>query len=141
MNAKTLIAIKQHGETLLRAFPHSTERDPIALCKKLRLVESATRRIMTDYCNGAADEEQADRASENGVAKAAKLLGLDKCGIEMAKLFVNRDPRGCALKLDSDGDWFKHWQDTERRAGRAVIPQDWGGYGLIAPDLTQGAAR
>ena len=52
MNAKTLEAITRHGETLLRAFPNATEKNPVALCKKLRRIENAVAKPILDYTNG-----------------------------------------------------------------------------------------
>ena len=50
---------------------------------------------------------------------------------------MNRDPRGYALKIRED------WLQAARAAGRTVghkgccIHQDFGGSGIIAPDLTE----
>ncbi len=41
-------------------------------------------------------------------------------------VFINRDPRGYALKID----------DHYMREHDAALHQDWGGYGIIAPDLS-----
>jgi hypothetical protein len=55
----------------------------------------------------------------------------------LVPVFLNRDPRGYALKIDEE------WLQAARRDGRTVgavgccIYQDWGGYGIIAPNLTE----
>lgn len=138
MNAKTLKAITRHGETLLAAFPNAIERDPVALCKKLRRIEGATSIVMEHYCNGIATMEDADCAASLALMRVQKLLGLDDGGLNMAHIFINRDPRGYALKLDSDGDWFKDWQQARYAAKLPALYTDMGGYGILAPDLTEG---
>jgi hypothetical protein len=120
--------IKAHGENLLHLFPNATERDPIALCKKLRRLEAKTSRITTDYCNGDFDAgengEKLDAALDPILAKVNAILG--NTGKNPVPVFVNRDPRGYALKIDDV--WIHNKQ--------ARIYSDWGGYGIIAPEIT-----
>ena len=75
MNHKTLEAITRHGETLLRAFPNAIEKNPVALCKKLRRIETATRQVMTDYCNGTATLEDTDEATVKAAERVVNILG------------------------------------------------------------------
>ena len=49
-----------------------------------------------------------------------RLLGITEEDV----MFINRDPRGYALKL------------TEEFSKDKRIYKDWGGYGIIAPDFT-----
>lgn len=135
MNAKTLEAVRKHGNSLLQAFPNSTEKDPVALCKKLRRIEISVSRYTTAYCNGECSDWQCDKACNNAIKRAVELLGVDEshqCG-----LFVNRDPRGFALKLDDV--WVRNYNQTKRESKdfTAVIYTDMGGYGILAPDLNQ----
>lgn len=134
MNAKTLEAIKRHGRSILNAFPCSPNQDEVELCKKLRRIETATRRVMTDYCNGTATMEDADKAAELAIKRIKQVLGCVQVDVEERGIFVNRDPRGCALKIGDE--WVRSWNDAMREAGRDQIMTDLGGYGLIAPDLT-----
>lgn len=140
MNAKTLEAVRRHGETLLAAFPNAAEKDPIALCKKLRRVETAVSRVTLQACNGPeVPEDELDAACEKAHARAVKLLfAFDiiknphpncACG-----LHVNRDPRGYALKFSEE--WTVKFNQSRRAAGLAGIYTDMGGYGILAPDLT-----
>lgn len=135
MNAKTLEAVKRHGESLLLAFPNCTEKDPVALCKKLRRIEVATHYVMTQYCNGDLTADKADAAEEHAITRIRKLLN---CADHPAYvgLFVNRDPRGYALKLSSE--WTQDYNRREYAHGKSGLPiyTDWGGYGILAPDLT-----
>ena len=140
MNAKTLEAITRHGETLLRAFPNATEKNPVALCKKLRRIETAVAKPILDYTNGenGVTQDKLDHLTSLAQIRAGNLLGLDKHGIALAGLFVNRDPRGHALKLDNESSgWFVDWQNAQYKAGLSALHTDVGGYGIIAPDLNQ----
>lgn len=57
----------------------------------------------------------------------------------LVPIFVNRDPRGYALKIDEA--WVREYSNNNpppSAANHAVcrLHRDWGGYGIIAPDLT-----
>ena len=124
--------IKAHGENLLHLFPNATERDPIALCKKLRRLEAKASRITTDYCNGDFDAgengEKLDAALDPILAKVNAILG--NTGKNPVPVFINRDPRGYALKIKSEymagAGWIAQW----------ALMRDWGGDGIIAPEIT-----
>lgn len=110
--------IKKHGEQLNTIF--NTQHDPIELCKKLRRIEAKQDRANTDWCNGEITREQHDVIEAKTRKAVVKLLG------DQPPLYINFDPRGYALKID-DG--------IMREQGYQLMT-DWGGYGLIAPDLT-----
>jgi len=128
MNAKTLEAVTNHGRQLLALFPNAIEQDPVALCKKLRRIEVAISRPILEYCNGENGMtcEKLDVQTQKAMERVQKLLFADGVISEerICGLHVNRDPRGYALKLSSE------WA-----AGKAIYT-DWGGYGILAPDLT-----
>lgn len=134
MNANTLKAITRHGETLLAAFPNAIERDPVALCKKLRRIEVATSLVMEHYCNGIATLEDADCAANLAKTRLQKLLygPNDKSS---NRLYINRDPRGYALKLNDV--WTRGWNQARYAAKLPALYTDMGGYGILAPDLTE----
>lgn len=50
-------------------------------------------------------------------------------------LFVNRDPRGYALKFSEE--WTGRFNQSRYAAGLSGIHRDMGGYGILAPDLNQ----
>jgi hypothetical protein len=143
MNANTLKAVTQHGEALLRAFPNAIEKNPVALCKKLRRIESAIGRPILDYTNGenGMQIEQLDALCSSAEIRACKLLGMgapdyiERIGNTLPGLFINRDPRGHALKLD-DG-WTREFNAKQYAAKLPALHTDMGGYGIIAPDLNQ----
>lgn len=141
MNAKTLEAVKTHGQRLLAIFPNASEQDPVALCKKLRRVETKAHRATTCLCNTntldlmelspwhykhgfeQATEEEQDAFFEKIKARLVKLLGPEAGEL----VHINRDPRGYALKV----------KDEIMRERGLVLYADLGGYGILAPDLTE----
>jgi hypothetical protein len=141
MNAKTLEAITRHGETLLRAFPNATEKNPVALCKKLRRIENAVAKPILDYCNIGNNEAELDKACTNAVKRVVALLGMgmrlyaERQGNILPAVFVNRDPRGYALKTSSE--WADAFNANSRIMGTPSLHTDMGGYGILAPDLNQ----
>ena len=119
--------IKDHGENLLHLFPRATERDPIKLCKKLRRMEAKAQEIALRLCNGPkfpGGDDEADALTGAILAKVNAILG--NYGPDAVPVFANRDPRGYALKIDDV--WMHNKQ--------ARIYSDWGGYGIIAPEIT-----
>ena len=110
--------VAKHGQQLRAIFPNATEQDPVKLCQKLRRLETQGTRhgeklcSNEHYCNEVDHESVADSIIE----KVRKLLG-------SARPWLNQDPRGYALKIDLEPDERLH--------------VDWGGYGIIAPDLTE----
>ena len=154
MNAKTKEAITEHGNNLLAVFPQATEQDPIALCKKVRRIETAAHRKATDYCNGVIGPLEWEAAQESALAKLRKLLNPR----DNIPLFVNGDARGYALKIADawmraerdrrawanrdrvppvvHSQWTpEDWQTWEASRKPLRLPTDFGGYGILAPDL------
>jgi hypothetical protein len=65
------------------------------------------------------------------------LLG-DTAGMmaESGELFCNSDPRGYALKLRSE--FAQRWNHCQSESPTPrYLHTDLGGYGILAPDLTQ----
>ena len=122
MNTQQRDDIRKHGEDLLKLFPNATEQDPVDLCRKLRRLETRAHRLAEMECNG----EIEDQASEN---EEIRIL----CGIQRlltdrdGRVWLNGDPRGYALKIDL--------KDGER------LYIDWGGYGIIAPEIGEEGLR
>lgn len=115
MNATQKADIIQHGENLLAIFPNATERDPLALCRKLRRIEARAHRAAEAACNHQAGADAWQAESDRAQQAANALLATER-------VWVNGDPRGYALKVDL-------------RPGEN-LHRDWGGNGIIAPDLT-----
>lgn len=116
---ETMERIRKHGEDLKRIFGLSD--DPIKLCKKLRRLELAANAMMVKYCNGEIDFDTLQAYElEDLKPKLEKILGT-KAVVSM--VYINQDPRGYTLKLN------------EVVSNRSEIHKDWGGYGILAPDL------
>lgn len=108
-------AIEIHGKKLIGAF-QATDRNPVSLCKKLITIEKKLSRLFTDYCN-------TGEINESKVIKAVNKVHDLLPGIG-GNLVINRDPRGHALKISED------------KAKELNFEADWGGYGILAPDLS-----
>ena len=129
-------AIRAHGQQLLAIFPDCTERDPVKLCKKLRRLERQGAAIALRLCNGPEypDYTCADTACERVLDRVRAILGgpmplkqqADVTWAADVPIFINRDPRGYALKID----------DEYMRANQIDLLTDWGGYGIIAPEFS-----
>lgn len=108
--------IETHGRELLAIFPQATEQDPVKLCKRLRRHESEANANATAMCNGDLQQDEYDRRAAATMQRVNAMLHTDR-------VWINGDPRGYALKIDL--------------APGEKLHQDWGGYGIIAPDLTE----
>ena len=134
MTTKQRDAITRHGISLLRAFPHATEQDPVKLCKKLRHIETGIAPIILQNCNVGVPEAEMDAATDRAVSKVAALLGLSPARAVEVGLFVNRDPRGYALKFSSE--WTRGYNDAQHRQPDGLpIHSDCGSYGILAPEI------
>jgi len=116
--------IRQHGGKLLAIFPRAQERDPIRLCKKLRRIEGEVHRQAEQYCNGVIGDIQWQIYVGAALGVLNRLLGHEGVNVP---IIINGDPRGYALKID----------DEYVREHNLDIMRDWGGYGIIAPDLRE----
>ena len=121
--------IIRHGEALLLAFPEATERDPMKLCKLMRRWEIVAHRAAEKWCNGEIEEGAFDAESERAERHVCRILGVKHTA---GVIWVNSDPRGYSLKVSED-----FTKGFNRNAERA-LHTDWGGYGILAPDLTEG---
>lgn len=114
--------IRKHGADLDRIF--GLDEDPVALCKRLRRLESKVHRLAEDYCNGLIESPAYEMQAGQILTKVDKLLRYKSAGVPV---ILNGDPRGYALKID----------DAYVREHNLDIYRDWGGYGILAPDLRE----
>ena len=95
--------------------------------KLFKLEQKAS--VTTDYCNGDIDTDTIEslltpiEAEVNSIFKG-----------NLKGFFINRDPRGYALKIE-DSTFRNLYRDLTR------LTQDVGGYGILSPDLTPDAFR
>jgi hypothetical protein len=130
MNAKTLEAITRHGNTLLAIFPDANEKDPVALCKKLRRIETRVSRAAEAYCNGEISSNGWTVAEEKALDELIRLF-VPQSSELLKAFYINGDPRGYALKMDDA--WTRQFNRTTTGDR---LHSDMGGYGILAPDLT-----
>jgi len=117
-------SINRHGEKLLKLFPNAKQQDPVKLCKSLRRYEGKAERVTVALCNGDMALEEGDCQLQKLHYKVRLLLGGN--GAETRWIFINQDPRGYALKIDSDDSKIQEFD----------LYRDLGGYGILAPDFT-----
>lgn len=94
------------------------------LYKKLHRIEARCARLFMDECNGV------NMLSEGESEKRdARILQQVKNLVPGLKtIFLNGDPRGYALKISTE-------ETRELRDKGINIHQDWGGYGILAPEF------
>lgn len=84
---------------------------------RLRHLENRAHNAAEKYCNG----EVMGLSYEMVISQIEESV-LKLCGGKLVGFFANGDPRGYALKIESDN-----------------LPEgmhkDWGGYGIIAPEF------
>jgi len=110
--------IKKHGDNLKKIFNLDKSVDSIKLCKSLFRLENKAQKLTLDFANGVIDQNYFDKKIEPLLIKVENILNvLDQ------PIFVNNDPRGYAFKI------------SDTYVKNKEIFKDWGGYGIIAPDL------
>lgn len=115
--------VKKHGEQLLVIFPKAKIQDPVLLYQHLLRLQTSAEQITLRLCNGpeySQGPDYVDKLLDKILQKVEDLLQAKQSGVNV---FINRDPRGYALKIE----------DTDM-IGR-VLHKDWGGYGILAPEL------
>jgi hypothetical protein len=122
MKAEIEERVRKHGEQLQSLFPATRGSDPVNLCRKLRRLETEAHNIALKACN-TGDDTDAEEAVT--LAKIDKVL--DFTGAKVP-VFINLDARGYALKIDSD--WMREHREVR-------LYEDWGSFGIIAPDLRE----
>ena len=119
--------IKKHGEDIKKIFSLPADTDPIKLCKSLRRLEVQAQTIQGTHGEGF--YELASKQEAALMIKLKNLLMPDSTPKEFLKfgIFLNTDPRGYALKIP----------DEIVKKNNLIIHQDWGEFGILAPDLNE----
>jgi hypothetical protein len=113
--------ISKHGFDLIWIF-NLEGTDQIELCKKVHRIEARARRLAEEFCNGAIDIDEWEKYKDAILSSLDKVLNFKKQNIPV---FCNGDPRGYILKIKSE----------YVRKHTLKIYNDWGGYGIIAPEF------
>ena len=97
----------------------------LTLWRKLRRLEVEANAAATAQCNGEAYGGQPYRNEYGWQIFTAEIT--DQVAKTLGKLpegfFINGDPRGYTLKIDSE------------LANTEGLQKDWGGYGILAPEI------
>lgn len=121
-----------HHEALERIFNAHRLKSGLQIWRALRKIECDASRGAVAYCNGDHTrvaglnlDFRADGSEAWEQLRAQITSRVEKClGVLPAGFFVNGDPRGYALKIDPD---------------KGTVPpgmhKDWGGYGILAPEI------
>jgi len=124
-------AIIAHGRILQGLFPATLHLTPGALCRKLRRAECALARFNTDACNREVTDREIQAESDTVERVKALLWGpSDSKPDNVPPLKFNTNPMGYALKIPDR--WMR--DNRDRVDG---LCRDWGGYGIIAPEIDQ----
>ena len=123
MKTKQLEKITNHGLNLIEYFNLPADTDPVKLCKQLRRLEIKAHRLSTDDCNGNVSNEDFNIESEKIAKSLRKVLKADD--LDSFGVFHNSDARGYALKID----------DSMLKQSGVNMERDWGGFGLLAPEI------
>lgn len=96
------------------------------LSNTLRRLEFEAHKLSTDYCNGENGITSSEIWEEKTTPIEQKIMTLFNNNLK--GFFVNGDARGYALKI----------RDSVMRADykETGLQTDWGGYGLLAPEIT-----
>ena len=86
--------------------------------KALARIERSLKRTAEAYCNGECDASAFFGERERALRRIKKLLGRSDY------IFINTDPRGAIIKIESAGIPFYE-------AMGFVVYKDWGGYGYL----------
>ena len=124
MTTEQETAIRTHGVNLQRIFPATRDLDPLALCRRVRLIEVKAHRLAERQCNEDMPEKVSDRLDAEIERRIEDVLSHKAAQVPV---FVNGDPRGYALKIDDA--WMRQNRDKK------PLHLDWGGYGIIAPEI------
>ncbi len=108
----------------LAAYLGDTNPDGKRISVALWRIERQAAQVNKDLCNIPNVQDQTDAEID-----LCRKLVRDIFGKRPPGFFINRDPRGYALKIDN-----------ETPEGRALIEAvklhtDWGGYGILSPEI------
>lgn len=143
--------IREHGLGLIKFFGLDPNLvSPVELCKKLRKLETRAHKITTQLCNGFPDldhdlqedytkhleselEKIEEKARDLLDSPQLKKSAPTKWARKLNDIFINGDPRGYALKVTTE--CVKHYENLKQNP-EEFPHKDWGGFGILAPDLT-----
>jgi len=106
--------IQKQREAHHKALERLTGKPGLQVWRKLRRLEAEASKITVALCNGEVTQEAVETALDAIKAKVEAVIG--------GPIYLNRDPRGYALKLPEGApDYGLH--------------RDFGGYQILAPEI------
>jgi len=118
--------LEQHYKTLEQLAVHCGINEPNGkkLSVKLLKIERLAHKLAESWCNGEIDENVWSDLQDRTTNEVQELFNHKLKGF-----FVNSDPRGHTLKIDDQ-------VNNELVELGIKLNRDWGGYGLLAPEIT-----
>ena len=107
-----------HHEALKAMLPRGDSRTGLQLWRQLHRLERQANQTACQLCNGEIEQDMADNVFACISKKVAHLFN----GTLPQGFFINRDPRGWALKLEAGSVPHK-------------LHEDWGRYQILAPEI------
>lgn len=94
------------------------------LSLKLFKIEQEMNKAAVDYCNGEMHHVTYKLKQDINLQRVETLFNNNLKGF-----FINSDPRGYSLKIQDDIFRAEYREQTG-------LTSDWGGYGILSPDLS-----
>lgn len=110
-------AREAHHEALKAMMPLNSKATGLQVWRKLRLLEAQANSMACKQCSGEITTEEMDTFCESVTLAVKRIFGNVPPGF-----FVNRDPRGYALKLEAGSVPY-------------ALHEDWGRYQILAPEI------
>lgn len=108
-----------HHEALKAMAPKNSNRTGLEMWRRLRRIEAKGAAFALQLCNG----PELSEAEQDAITEQIKLAVAREFGGQLPKgFFLNRDPRGYALKLEPD-------------SVPLALHRDFGGYQILAPEI------
>ena len=114
---------KAYGEKIIEAFGLK-DADPVQTYRTLRRLEKRGNRLAVEDCTVELREGEHEKRATAILKHVDRVTGYKAKGVPV---FLNGDPRGYALKVRAD------WME----GNKTDLHTDWGGYGILAPDLSE----
>jgi hypothetical protein len=93
------------------------------LSNELRKVENVMHKMAEKWCNGTVEESIYDDFETFTIENVQTIFNHNLQGF-----FVNSDPRGYSLKIEEG--------QTKKLAAQGIsLHRDWGGYGILSPEI------
>ena len=115
--------VNVHLDKLARIFPHILHVPSAELWRRLRRLEAEAHTLATKYSSVPLPEGYVEKKEASILHRLDQLLRFTN---QSVPVFLNFDPRGYALKIDSS---------YMRQLSILSIQRDWGGYGILVPKL------